>query len=379
MLAAGESLLFSSATGTGKTFAYLLPLLGRLLEAAGQDAQNDGSPRLPRGECPRVFICAPTYELCSQIKNEADCLLASAGGAPSLKSCLLIGSVQTGRQVESLRTKPALIVGNPGRLLLLAHKGKLKFRDLECLVLDEGDRLVSDELIEETGSLIEMIRGAVPKGRGFQTVACSATIAPKERETLTRLMGGGVKILESGGMEVLRGKIEHWAVFSEERRKVDTLRSLIAAMGKGKNKGAFKALIFTARGNRAADIAALLQHHKLAAAGLWGGMEKKQRKAAIDGFRSGGIRFLVTSDLAARGLDINDVDYIITLDTGDNTGAYIHRAGRTARAGKHGVMISIGAEADLIRLSKLEKKLGIVVYPKEIYEGRVISCTLDNK
>jgi superfamily II DNA/RNA helicase len=172
-------------------------------------------------------------------------------------------------------------------------------------------------------------------------------------------------------MEVLRGKIEHWAIFSGERQKADTLRSLIAALGKEKNKGAFKALIFTARGERVADLAALLRHRKLAAAGLWGGMEKKARKAAIDGFRAGSIRFLVTSDLAARGLDINGVDYVITLDTGENPGAYIHRAGRTARAGKHGVMISVGAEADLRCLSKLEKKLAIAVYPKELYEGRV--------
>jgi superfamily II DNA/RNA helicase len=372
-LASGENLLFISATGTGITFAYLLPLLATLLKHETSRPQRAGGPR--------VVVCAPTYELCSQIKQEVDFLLsfanrAASGGAPDgvpppLTSCLIIGSAQMGRQVETLKAeKPAVIVGNPGRLLLLSRMGKLKFRELESLVLDEGDRLVSDELIEETGELIKLIHSAVPKDRGLQTVACSATFSAKARDRLLPLMGGAVRTVESGGLEVLRDQVEHWAIFSEDRQKIGTLCSLIAAIDKGK-KGIVKALIFTARGNHVENIAAQLQHRKLAAAGLWGGMEKKARKAAVDGFRSGSIRFLVTSDLAARGLDINDVGYIIALDTGEDQGAYIHRAGRTARAGKRGVMITIGSEADLRRLSKLEKNLGIIVYPKELYGGKI--------
>jgi superfamily II DNA/RNA helicase len=373
VLAGGESLLFKSATGTGKTFAYLLPLLGRLLDGL-DGSQGKSETPFRTGGGPRILVCAPTYELCSQIKQELDFLLSAQGlkESAAVRSSLLIGSVQLNRQIENLKVeRPAVVVGNPGRLLLLSAKGKLKFSGLDCVVLDEGDRLASDELSEETGGLMKAVRSYAPKGRSLQTVICSATFSTKSREKLTALAGGDIKSLESGGLEVLRLKVEHWAIFSEERQKAGTLRSLLAAIDGGKKKSSFKALIFTSRGSLVETIAAQLQYRRLAAAGLWGGMDKKARKAALEGFRSGVIRFLVTTDLAARGMDINDVNYIITLDTGEDKDSYIHRAGRTARAGKHGTLITIGSEADLRRLSKLEKQLGIAVYPKELYEGRI--------
>jgi superfamily II DNA/RNA helicase len=159
--------------------------------------------------------------------------------------------------------------------------------------------------------------------------------------------------------------VEHWAFFCEGRRKTGLLRSFIAAADPE------KALIFTGRGGEAGNIAAKLQHHKLAAGCLWGEMDKKSRKQALDDFRSGRIRFLVTSDLAARGLDIYGITHVISLDLSGDPDAYIHRAGRTARAGKRGIMVTIGDEAELRRLSAIEKRLGITVYPKELYGGRI--------
>jgi superfamily II DNA/RNA helicase len=370
-LEAGESLVFSSPTGTGKTFAYLLPLIQtKLLAKAGASAG------------PVILICAPTYELCSQIKGEADFLLACLKAQSPLPRCsLLIGSASTGRQIEGLKKdRPLMAAGNPGRLLMLARMGKLKLKSTEALVLDEGDRLVSDELFAETSELVRLIgdsrRGekaevADNSNRGLQTAACSATFSPKSRERLLSLMGGlsqgGVTSEETGKNEVLRKQVEHWAFFCEGRRKIDLLRSFIAAADPR------KALIFTGRGGQVGNIVARLQHNKLAAGGLWGDMEKKARKQALDDFRSGRIRFLVTSDLAARGLDISGISHIIALDTSADPDAYVHRAGRTARAGKRGIMVTIGDEAEMRRLSALEKRLGLTVYPKELYAGRIAS------
>jgi superfamily II DNA/RNA helicase len=230
LLAGGENIVFRSATGTGKTFAYLLPLFQRLF--AGEAGEGGG---------PLMLICAPTYELCSQIKGEADFLLAAG---PGHKVSLIIGSANMSRQIEALKKdRPAVVVGNPGRLLALARLGKLKLRGLKSLVLDEGDRLTADELFGETGELVKLIsRGRAGDQTPCLMAACSATLSPKSRERLLSLMGGDARIVETEEQEILRDRIEHWAIFCEERRKIDTLRSLLAA---AKPK---KALIFSAGG-----------------------------------------------------------------------------------------------------------------------------------
>jgi superfamily II DNA/RNA helicase len=348
----GRNTLFSSATGTGKTFAYLIPLF--------QSLRADPPPS---AHWPALLICAPTYELCSQIKQEADFLLASIEGAP-LKAGLVIGAGAMGRQIDGLKKdKPQVIIGNPGRLLQLGRMGKLHPARLRFLVLDEGDRLVADELFEETRTLI----GLIPAGHEHLTAACSATLPPKSRERILPFLGSSPVTEEHDGRAVIRDRIIHWAIFSEARRKTGTLRSFLAA---AKPR---KALIFTARGGDVGNIVSQLQYHHLAASGLFGDMDKKNRKQALDDFRRDRLQILVTSDLAARGLDITGVSHIIALDVPRDGEAYIHRAGRTARAGNRGVMVTIGDEDEMRRLAALEKKLGIVVYPKELYNGKVIA------
>ncbi|AEF84612.1 ATP-dependent RNA helicase [Treponema primitia ZAS-2] len=339
----GERALFCSPTGTGKTFAYLIPILQTLME-------GDGTARGPA-----ALILAPTYELCSQIKQEADFLLQET----PFKASLLIGSAAMGRQIDMLKKdRPLLVVGNPGRVHQLAQMGKLRL-NLQFLVFDEADRLTAEELYGDTRDLCSLIRGDP------LSAACSATLPVKCRDRILPLMGEPVFVEESAENVILRDMIEHWAFFSEERDKIGVLRSFLAAAHPR------KALVFTARTAQVGNIVTKLQHHKIPALGLFGDMDKKMRKQAMDDFRSGRALVLVASDLAARGLDIPDLTHIIALDTGEDPDAYIHRAGRTARAGKRGVMATIGDEGDLRNLSKLEKKLGIAVYPKELYGGKV--------
>ena len=396
----GESFVFCSATGTGKTLAYLLPLLEQLSrmvcpgvlpppcgkesigvegELSGSDGGNPAGD-LPAGirkGMPLLLIAAPTFELCSQIKSEVDFLLLEA--QLPLRSALLIGSVSIGRQAETLKkVRPEIIVGNPGRILALAGSGKLKLRDICFLVLDEADRLVQDELFAETKEMVSLLGLHSQHARNvpqvpFLRTACSATLPAKCLKKLLPLLelkAAAESVDEVFSDEVLKNKLEHWAFYSPEREKILLLRSLLAILNAKKSA---KALIFTGRGGQVEHIASRLKSCKLPAAGLWGGMDKTSRKRTLDAFRSGEIRFLVSSDLAARGLDIAGISHVISLDLGEDRDVYLHRAGRTARAGKGGIMISIGTEEEMLRLSALEKKLGIAVYPKELYGGKVLA------
>jgi superfamily II DNA/RNA helicase len=263
------------------------------------------------------------------------------------------------RQIDALKKeRPAVIVGNPGRLLQLARMKKLRLDGVAALVLDEGDRLVADEIREETEALLRFL----PPAR--QNIACSATFSAKNRERLFSL-GGEWRVIEEDGGTILRNAILHWAFFAEDRKKISLLRSLLAAARPR------KALVFTSRGSDAGNIVSQLQYHHLAAGGIWGDMDRKGRKAAMDGFRRGNLSILVASDLACRGLDIGGISHVIALDVPVDPELYLHRAGRTGRAGKRGIMASIGGEEEMRRLAGIEKKLGITVYPKALYGGRI--------
>ena len=349
-----KNVIFRSETGTGKTFAYLLPALQQI-------AADNG----------KLLICAPTLELCSQIKAEIEFLT-------DLPSALLIGSANLDRQIDSMKkTKPAVIVGNPGRLFVLAKMGKLKFKDLCFLIMDEADRLTSQECIEDTKGLLSFIEREVKRNsdnpQNLCLAACSATVSEKTGTQLGRLFSSS-EIIESSDHEILRERIEHWAFFSEKRRKVQMLRSLLAALKEKKSR--IKALVFTSRNDEAGKILSQLQYHSYSAAGLFGKVNGKpqtgaQRKASLDLFREGKIDALVSTDLAARGLDIAGITHVVALDVPQDSEVYIHRCGRTGRAGKRGVMITIGDETQMRLLSSLEKKLKIRVFPKELHHGQV--------
>lgn len=349
-----ESVLFRSQTGTGKTFAYLLPVLQNII---------NGGPPVTNS----VLIVSPTLELCSQIKNEIDFLLGGidddAGRVyKGLKSILVTGSGSITRQADGIRKlKPAIIVGNSKRLLQLSDLKKLRLNQVKYIILDEVDRLIADELIEETKDLLSRADKSAIK------IACSATLSPKNKSRIESILGT-MTICESDEQEILRGSIQHLALWCEERDKINTLRSFLsAALPK-------KALVFAERSEAINNIVAKLNHHKYNAAGLYSGMEKKERKAALDAFRSGKAAVLVSTDVAARGLDIENITHIVTVGVNPDSEVYIHRAGRTARAGKKGVMVSIGDERELRYLQTIEKKLGIAVYPKVLYKGQIFSA-----
>ena len=352
----GKSVFFESETGTGKTFAFLLPLLTRLM----QDEKKSLAPR--------ILILSPTVELASQIKEAAAQLQEIDN--KYFKTLLCVGGSSLKRQIEGLKEKPSVIIGTPARISDLIGLKKLKLREIAAMVIDEADR----QLARESRDALQAVLTAAPPD--VQMLACSATFNGKNIELLnvflrrsaTAAMPEYISIAHTG---VLQKSIEHWAIFSERREKADTLRTLIHALNSAAPKGAKKMLIFTAPAQEVETLAQKLQYKKIDAVPLYGKLAGSERKQIIARFRSGKIRILITSDLSARGLDIADIDYIVQMQLSRDTDVFIHRAGRTGRAGKKGVDIVIGDEYELRILQGIEKKLGITVYPKILTGGKI--------
>lgn len=355
-----KNIVFQSDTGTGKTLSYLLPSCMRLK----LDEKNLH---------PQILILAPTNELASQIKNEVQ-LLADHSKQP-IKSSLFIGSAPLKRQIENLKAKPHIIIGTPARIIELIRLKKLKTIAISMLILDEADRLLSPEMrdfIQELSTLIPF---------EAQIVASSATMTQNHLNILKKMFVSkdqGRKDQDKTGFEkrtfslvqlpsekIIEQKIEHWAFWCEQRQKIDLLRRFILA------EKPTKVLIFTSVLGQVDNICSQLNYKGITAASLHAKLGKKERKTAIDAFRSGKVSILVTSDLAARGLDFLDISHIIQLDVNENEDFFIHRAGRTARAGKTGINVIFGDAREMHALSRIEKKLGIIIHPKELYEGKV--------
>ena len=339
IVAAGKSVIFQSETGTGKTYAYLLPLINKLEQ--DEDKIN-----------PKIIICAPTFELASQIN-------AAAKKITDRKTALMIGGAPLKRQMETLKEKPQIIIGTAARLVELIRLKKIKVQSLYCIIFDECDRLLKKESFEDTDNL----RNSVAKN--LQIIGCSATI-----NKAARIFFADAENIKMPEEFILSKKIEHWAIYAELREKIEFLRKFLAA-----EKPA-KALIFTSRSDQVENIYQKLNYKHVDCAALYAKADKQERKAAIDRFRSGKCKILITSDLGARGLDIPDITHIIQMDLPEDDDFFIHRAGRTARAGTTGINVVIGDEYEMKRYAALEKKLGLTVYPKQIRNGKLTAPQL---
>ena len=334
LIAEGKSLLFESETGTGKTYAYLLPLINKI-------EKDSDTGKL------RVIVCAPTFELASQIN-------AAAKKITERKTALMIGGAPLKRQFETLKEKPQIIIGTAARLVELIRLKKIKTTDLYAAVFDECDRLLKKESFEDTDNLRNCL------AKDCQIIGCSATI-----NKAARIFFVDADTVKMPQEFILSKRIEHWAIYAELREKIDFLRKFLAA------ENPSKALVFTSRSDQVENIYKKLSYKHVECAALYAKADKQERKSAIDRFRSGKCKILITSDLGARGLDIPDISHIIQMDLPEDDDFFIHRAGRTARAGKSGINVVIGDEYELRHYAALEKKFGLTVYPKQIRNGKI--------
>ena len=345
VLMSGKDAYLHAETGTGKTLAYLLPAVLRVE---------------PEVAATQIVIAAPTHELAIQIHRQS-CDLAQHSNRP-VRTVLLIGGTATTRQIEKLKGKPQIVVGSPGRINELIERGKLKTAHLRMIVIDEADRLLHDESIES----IQKIVRAAPAGR--QLVFASATIEAQTREAMA-LLSPGAMTLEVGATPVNQD-IEHLYLICQERDKPDVLRKLLHAMD------AERSIVFVHRNDVAARVASRLAHHKIAVADLNAALDKMDRKRAMEGIRSGALRVLIASDLAARGLDITDVSHVFNLDAPTLSKAYLHRVGRTGRAGAKGIAVSLFTDIEARLVRRYESELGIEMTCIKVREGHVSAVAM---
>ena len=328
----GGNLVAQAPTGTGKTLAYLLPVL-QGIDAASRDVQ--------------AVILAPTYELAMQIAGIARELTQGAG--LGLKVQGLIGGANIARQMDKLKDKPQLIVGSAGRILELAQKNKLKLHNVKMLVLDEFDRLFDDQNIDNTAAVVRLL----PAER--QVVLVSATAPKKALERADFLQHPEVIKVEEDS--AAQGRRENLYRMTPFRNKVETVRHLARRLE------VKRGLVFINKVFDAERILAQLRYEGFMVGTLLGHNNKQARQKAVADFKAGRIKLLLSTDLAARGLDIPDVDYVFNLDLPENAQVYLHRAGRTARAGAKGTVITQADNKEAYKLAQLEKKLGIEFKP----------------
>ena len=323
-----KSLIGQAPTGTGKTMAYLLPIFQKL------DTKNAHI---------QAVILSPTYELAMQTaRTSAE--LAKLSGI-ELRSQGLIGGANISRQIEMLKKKPQIIVGSAGRIIELVRKNKLNLQDVKFLVLDEFDRLLDDQ---NHSTIIEVVK-YLPKQ--FIYLMFSATAPKKALE----------RAKEFGDFEFIKVNIdETFAAERENLYKVVEFRDKITEVRKLTRRLSIKrGLVFINKNFDAEVTLEKLKFEGMNVESLIGTSDKQSRKQAIANFKNGKVSLLLSTDLAARGLDIADVDYVINLNLPDNAQMYLHRAGRTARAGATGKVITLVDKKELHKIAELEKKLNI--------------------
>ena len=327
----GRDLLGCAQTGTGKTAAFALPILQRL----------SGNSRKPRKGTPWALILAPTRELAAQIEES----FQTYGRFLRLRHTVIYGGVSQFQQVKALNRGIDILVATPGRLLDLIEQRFIRLNEVEIFVLDEVDRMLDMGFIPD----IKRVLAKIPSER--QTMFFSATLAPKMVELAQTMVRNPVRVTIEPDKPTLES-IDQKVLFVKKRNKDALLLSLLS------DPMINKALIFTQMkhvANRVVD--------KLYAAGIRGtaihsNKSQAARTKALDGFKRGRFRVMVATDVAARGLDVDDITHVINYDLPIEAETYVHRIGRTARAGANGDAISLCCAEDRAYLREIERLLG---------------------
>jgi ATP-dependent RNA helicase RhlE len=343
---AGRDLLGLAQTGTGKTAAFALPILQRLAQA--------GAPRSPRPI--RCLVLTPTRELASQIGES----FTVYGKHLPLKNTVIFGGVGDSAQKQTLKHGIDVLVATPGRLLDLAGQGHVDLRPLEVFVLDEADRMLDMGFIHDVRRVIALL----PRHR--QTLFFSATM-PREAQELADQLLRDPETVAVVPPATTAEKVDQEVYFVEKGDKrallVDVLRE----------QAMRRVLVFSRTKHGANRIAEHLVKHQIGAEAIHGNKSQNARERALAGFKTGRTRVLVATDIAARGIDIDDVTHVINFDIPEVPETYVHRIGRTARAGAAGMALSFcDAEerADFRAIEKLTRQQ-IPVVEGHPYESRV--------
>ncbi len=304
---AGKDVIGLADTGTGKTTAFVLPILNKIMANPNQNA----------------LIMAPTRELAVQIREE---IRSIAEGMP-IYSCLLIGGSDIRRQIMDLKRRPHIFIGTPGRLKDLHQRNVLRYDNVRTVVLDEVDRMLDMGFVKEITEIMSML----PKEK--QTLLFSATMEPKIEQIAMNFMISPIKISVKTGATAQN--VEQNVIrASGKANKINTLKDLLRKDEFG------KVIIFSRTKHGAEELARELFDSGFKAGSIHGNKSQSQRESALRKFKSNEMNILVATDVAARGIDVKDISHVINFDQPATYEDYIHRIGRTGRAGKKGIALT---------------------------------------
>jgi len=327
-----RDLVAIAQTGTGKTASFVLPMIDIL--AHGRR----------RAMMPRSLILEPTRELAAQVAENFE----AYGKNHDLKMALLIGGVQMGDQVKALNEGVDVLIATPGRLMDLFERGKILLTGCDLLVIDEADRMLDMGFIPD----IETICSKLPAQR--QTLLFSATMPPPIKKLADKFLTNP-KSIEVARPATANTNIAQHKVKIEVRKKRELLRHLL------RTDNVSTAIVFCNRKTTVRELAKSLKQHGFAAGEIHGDMDQSSRIAELDRFKDGSINILVASDVAARGLDVKGVSHVFNFDTPWHPDDYVHRIGRTGRAGATGRAFTFVSDADAEAIDNVEKLTGMKI------------------
>ena len=334
---AGEDVIGCAQTGTGKTAAFVLPILHRLLAADERD-----QTKAPRGYT-RVLILAPTRELAVQIDDEIQGFAYHTG----LSSAAIYGGVHMSPQDQALRAGVDIVVATPGRLLDHMRGDGPKFDKIETFVLDEADRMMDMGFWPD----VRRIAQALPK-EGLQTMLFSATM-PDEIMRFAHELAAGAHYVQVGSTGSPAKTIAHRAHIVPTHEKLDYLISFLKKETHG------PVLVFARTKIGADRLARRLGAAGLKTAALHADRTQQDRQKAIEGFKSGRYRIIVATDVAARGLDVDGITWVVNYEVPTSLDTYVHRVGRTGRAEAEGSALTLVAPDERRSLAAIEKAFGL--------------------
>ncbi|NQY49375.1 MAG: DEAD/DEAH box helicase [Colwellia sp.] len=342
---AGRDLIAAAQTGTGKTASFVLPLLEQL------NSRYKKANQKLRGKRIRALILVPTRELAVQVEAS----ISQYAKHLDISSMAMYGGVDAQAQKESLIWGIDILVATPGRLLDMAHQRALYFDELDMLVLDEADRMLDMGFIDDINKIIERL----PEQR--QNLLFSATISEDVRGLAKRTIHKPVEISVAGD-KASKPKIKQWLVTTDKTNKSALLSHLISTQNWQ------QALIFIETKHGAAKLVSQLEKRGIAAESIHSGRTQDIREQILADFKSGKIKFLVATGIAARGLDIGDLSLVVNYDLPAQVDDYIHRIGRTGRAGAEGEAVSLVSKDNFRELCAIESRLGHIIDRKEFSE-----------
>jgi len=334
----GRDLIGSAQTGTGKTAAFMLPILQRLAQTGKPGAT-------------RALVLVPTRELAEQVATSA----RAYGRHLAVTAAAVYGGVGMEPQTKALTRGVDIVVATPGRLLDHMERGHVNFSKLEVLVLDEADRMLDMGFAPDVNRILR----ALPNER--QTMLFSATIS-REVDALARKALNGHASVEIGRRAQTAEGIEHVIVAVDKVKKKDVLVAILQAKPEGQT------LVFTRTKYGADKLVTHLRKNGIGAHALHGDKAQSHRQRTLDEFRDGRTEILVATDIAARGIDVDGIRMVVNFDVPNDPEAYVHRVGRTARAGARGLGLTLISPDEWLMMADVEKLIG-KTFPREVIPG----------